>query len=324
MYKKIYKKIKEYDTIFIARHIGPDPDALGASIALKDMIINKYPKKKVYVVGAGAARFKFMGVLDKPVDPVPPNSLLIVVDTPDKKRIDGVVLEDFAYVIKIDHHPFIEKYGHLEWIVDNASSSSELIATLGLKTPFKMTKYAAERLFVGMVADTNRFLIRDTSAYTFEIAHLLMKKHGIHIGRLYEELYMRPLQEIKFQGYVAQNFITTPNGVGYIILSDDILKEYNVDAGSGGNIINNFNYIDELLVWVTITQDVKINKYRINIRSRGPFINKVAEQYHGGGHRFASGVRTESIDDVMDIVKELDQVCLEYNEEKEREKDENK
>ena len=47
IHKKIYKKIKQYDTIVIARHIGPDPDALASSLALKEIILNTFPKKKV-------------------------------------------------------------------------------------------------------------------------------------------------------------------------------------------------------------------------------------------------------------------------------------
>ena len=35
IYSKIYKQIKKYDTIVIARHVGADPDALGSSIGLK-------------------------------------------------------------------------------------------------------------------------------------------------------------------------------------------------------------------------------------------------------------------------------------------------
>ena len=36
--KSILKKIKQYDTIVIARHIGPDPDAICSQIALRDAI----------------------------------------------------------------------------------------------------------------------------------------------------------------------------------------------------------------------------------------------------------------------------------------------
>ena len=38
--KKIGKKIKQYSTIVIARHIGPDPDAICSQIALRDAIIS--------------------------------------------------------------------------------------------------------------------------------------------------------------------------------------------------------------------------------------------------------------------------------------------
>src|SRR5574344_1695028 len=87
IYKKIYKEIKKYDTIVIARHVGPDPDALASSIALRDIILNTFPKKNVYAVGCTASRFRFLGVLDKVTDEMYDNALLIVTDTPDKKRV---------------------------------------------------------------------------------------------------------------------------------------------------------------------------------------------------------------------------------------------
>ena len=42
IYKKIYKVIKKYDKIVIARHIGADPDALGSTLGLKELILNKF------------------------------------------------------------------------------------------------------------------------------------------------------------------------------------------------------------------------------------------------------------------------------------------
>ena len=65
VFKQIVKKIKEYDEIVIARHIGPDPDAIASTIALRDMIKFNFPNKKVYAVGSGVSRFKYFGVLDK-------------------------------------------------------------------------------------------------------------------------------------------------------------------------------------------------------------------------------------------------------------------
>ena len=50
MYSNIYKKIKKYDTIVIARHVGADPDALASSLGLKEIILHTFPNKKVYVI----------------------------------------------------------------------------------------------------------------------------------------------------------------------------------------------------------------------------------------------------------------------------------
>ena len=90
LYKRIYKEIKKYNTIVLVRHIGADPDALGSQLGLKDIIKNKFPNKKVYAVGSPASKFKYIGVLDKFEEEMYNDSLLIVLDTPDKKRIDGV------------------------------------------------------------------------------------------------------------------------------------------------------------------------------------------------------------------------------------------
>ena len=107
MYNEIITKIKEYDTIVIARHVGVDPDALCSQLALRDSIRLTYPNKKVSAVGTGSAKFAHIGRLDK-LEKFN-NALLIVCDTPDRKRIDSVDPTQFSYVIKIDHHPLLKR-----------------------------------------------------------------------------------------------------------------------------------------------------------------------------------------------------------------------
>ena len=65
MYREVVNKIKEYDTIVIARHIGVDPDALCSQLALRDSIKLTYPNKKVIAIGTGSSRFTHLGKLDK-------------------------------------------------------------------------------------------------------------------------------------------------------------------------------------------------------------------------------------------------------------------
>ena len=77
IYKEIYKKIKKYDTIVLARHIGPDPDALASQLALKNIILHTFPEKKVYAVGCSSSRFHYLGNLDK-FDGDSKNALLMI------------------------------------------------------------------------------------------------------------------------------------------------------------------------------------------------------------------------------------------------------
>ena len=173
-FKRIYKEIKKYDTIVIARHIGPDPDALGSQFALREIIKNKYPHKNVFAVGASAPRFRFMGLLDSIDNIDPDNTLLIVVDTPDIKRIDGVNLNDYKNIIKIDHHPLVDKYANIELIDETASSTCQLIIEFILNNRIKVTEEIAKNIYIGIISDTSRFMHDYTSRKTFKLVNKLL------------------------------------------------------------------------------------------------------------------------------------------------------
>lgn len=312
MFNKIYRKIKKYNTIVIARHVGADPDALASQIALRDSIKKTFPKKNVYAIGYPASKFKYLGNLDKFQESMYENSLLIVTDTPDKKRIDGADPDRFEYSIKIDHHPFIEKTCKLELIDDTASSASQLVIELIFKSGLKLDKNIAGKLYIGLVADTNRFLFSYTTDKTFSLVSKLVNKTNLNFGPLYDNLYMRPLKEARFQGYITEHMTITEHGLGYILLDEKTLTDFDVDAATAGNMVNNFNYIDEIVAWVVFSYDKSNDTIRGSIRSRGPIINEVASHFNGGGHIFASGVRLKTNEEVDALVQELDEVCDKY------------
>lgn len=313
IYKQIYNKIKNADTIVLARHVGPDPDALGSSLGLKQIILDNFPNKKVYSIGNPASKFNFIGIVDKlPENLNNKEVLLIVTDTPDHRRVDGIDPRNFPNSIKIDHHPFVEKTCALEWIEDDASSASQMVLELVFNTPLNLTKEASEKLYAGIVADTGRFMFSYSSSKTFELVSKMLKETNIDITKVYNNLYLREYKEIKFQGYMSQNYTITNNKVGYLIINDDILNEYGVDAATPGNMINSFNYINEMLVWVTATLDKELGSYRVSIRSRGPIINETAAKHGGGGHMYASGTRLKTEEEIKSLINDLDKVTEEY------------
>ena len=311
MFKKIYKKIEEFDTIVIARHIGVDPDALASQLALRDSIKLTFPNKKVMAIGTGSAKFFHIGRLDR-LEKVN-NALLIIVDTPDKRRVDSVDFSQFAYTIKIDHHPFVEEFCDIEYIEDTASSASEIIMNLILNTDLQCDSSIASTLYLGLTSDSNRFLFDSCTSNTFGLVSIFLDRYNFELSEVYRKLYMRPMNEVRLEGYIALNMNVTKNGLGYIQITDEVIKQFEVDSASAGNMVNNFNFINEMLVWATLTEDIKNDQIRVSIRSRGPEINQIAEKFNGGGHKFASGAKLKNFDEAMLLMKELDNLLEEYN-----------
>ena len=49
-------------------------------------------------------------------------------------------------------------------------------------------------------------------------------------------------------------------------MQNEILSSMNADVAAPSNMINDFNNVNEILVWIFITHDSKNNLYKVNIR----------------------------------------------------------
>ena len=257
---QIFKKIKKYNNIVLARHVSPDPDAIASQIALRDSIRETFPNKKVIAVGVGVARFKDYGTLDKQNYDDYKDCLLIVLDVPNMHRIDGLDGLKYKEIVRIDHHPSEDILAKTQWCDVSCSSTCQMVAELIMDTKLVLNYKIASNLFLGMVSDSDRFLLKNTSAHTFEVTARLIRESDLDFPPLYDKLYIRPFSEIKFQAYIINNLIVDESGLAYIKISEDILKEYNVDAATVTNMINNFNFTADYVVWTFIVDDVRNNQ----------------------------------------------------------------
>lgn len=302
-FKTILAKIKAYDTIIIHRHMKPDPDALGSQVGLKEMITSNFPQKTVKVTGYNEPSLSWLAQMDDVSDKDYEGALVIVVDTANRPRIDDQRYLNGNFLIKIDHHPDEDHYGDLSYVDTKTSSASEIITDFALQNQLKLSDQAARLLYAGILGDTGRFLYPATTSKTFIIASELLK-YDFDFAALARQMDSFPYKIAKLQAYVFENLEIDKNGAARIILSQKILKKFNLTDAETSAIVSSPGKIDTVQVWAIFVEQAD-GHYRVRLRSKSTVINEVAKRHAGGGHPLASGANSYSLAENEDIYQEL-------------------
>lgn len=309
--EKIITMIKQYDRIIIHRHMRPDPDAIGSQCGLAEILRANYPEKQVYQVGGPVEGLEFLAEMDDVSDELYQGALVIVTDTANAPRISDDRYQLGEKLIKIDHHPNDDPYGDLLWVNTQASSCSEIIADLAFAENLHVTENAARLLYGGIVGDTGRFLYPATTSHTLQTAAKLLD-YGFDASKLNREIDQVSIKVAKLSGYLYQNLQIDENGAGYVILDQAILKKYGIKDSDTAALVPLPGTIDVVLAWALFVEQPE-GYYRVRLRSKGPFINELAKQYHGGGHPLASGANAKDQAMCQEIYQKIQILCEEYN-----------
>ncbi|WP_174614032.1 DHH family phosphoesterase [Virgibacillus ihumii] len=310
---KIISAIKKYDTIIIHRHVRPDPDAYGSQVGLKEIISDSFPHKKVFAVGEEEPSLNFLAKMDDIEDEMYHHALVIVCDTANAARICDQRYNLGADLIKIDHHPNVDKYGEIMWVDTSASSTCELIYDLYLYAKddgFQLNDRAAMLIYAGIVGDTGRFLFPSTSKKTFQHAAELVT-YDFDRSRLYEGIYNIQDNIARLRGYILQHFELSESGMSSIRLTREELEEFNVDPADSGQLIGVLGDIEGIQAWVFFIEED--DQIRVRLRSKGPVVNDIAAKYNGGGHPMAAGASVKTWEEADNVVDDLQEACIAYS-----------
>lgn len=310
MKRQIIDTIAKYETIIIHRHVRPDPDAYGSAFGLREILRATYPNKKVYTTGEHEETLSFLTMPDKVTDDQFKDALVIVTDTANTERVDDQRYKTGAFLLKIDHHPNDDPYGDLLWVNTDASSASEMIYDLyeeGKKVAdWTMSDEAARLLFAGIVGDTGRFMFHSTSRKTFETAGDLIS-YNFDRTELFNGMYEVDRNLLNLQGYIYQKFVIDDNGMAYVKLTVDTLKEYGVTSSETSLLVGSLGNVKGIRAWVIFIEES--DQIRVRLRSKGPIINELAKEFGGGGHPLASGASVYSWEEADRVIEKLKGIC---------------
>ena len=106
--------------------------------------------------------------------------------------------------------------------------------------------------------------------------------------------------------FLYNSYQKTPNGVGYFVISNEQEERLNADANTFKEYVSLLSGFSDIPIWVSICEEKELGRYRVSIRSRDIVINEVAALHHGGGHKFASGAKVFSKEEIEVLLQELD------------------
>ena len=306
--KEIYKLIKKYDVITIYGHINPDPDCYGSSLALREIIKDNFKNKQVFTLGYGSEKlYDRLTTYDEVNDDTIKQSLAIICDCSEIERISEQRIRLAKQIIKIDHHIEGKPFIGVKWVDTDSIACAQMIAEFAFTYKLKISKLAAELLYLGICTDSGRFRYSPTNAKT----HLIVSKLydlGIEPKSIFSILYQSEEAFVKYQALIVTKFKKTDHNVIYCFMD---VKDYEQYGLTYDQISKNVNVLGNIVgcpIWVLFTRSPE-GQIRVEFRSNGLDVQKVALKYGGGGHRQAAGARLENQKDfslAMEVVKDLD------------------
>lgn len=290
--------------IVIVSHTNPDADAYGSSCGLaaglralgKDVAVyNDHGFVPRYRVIPGAE-----GVIKGGWAPLGAGDIVMVVDCGGADRVGDALLANLQaapMVINIDHHASNTMFGTLNYVIEGASSTSELVFELltALEQHTGRSDLigtdAAACLLSGIIGDTGSFRYPSTTARTFRVAAELVER-GARPDILTQELFAtQSLVALRLQSDALGAVTVHPNGFAEVVVTQEMLKRHGADILDADSLAEKARDIEGVKVSALYKQDVDL--WRISLRSRRGVVDvsAIAQAFGGGGHKAAAAFR---------------------------------
>ncbi len=285
----------------VIAHVVPDADALGAMLGMALAWTHEHWQPKVSLPdGSLSLRLSFLVAWAQPQIASPADFVtadgFIVLDTAKKDRCNvGPALKEKDWsagrpIVNIDHHSTNTRFGAVNWIVDDAGSSCELVYHLLRAAERPIAPLTASLLYAGIMTDTLGFSLPTTRASALRAAADLVDL-GANVGELGERLGRSQRQsEFDLLRVIYANTRIVGDGrVAYSSAGFEEIQSAGCTAADIDDQINVPRSLDGVRLAMLFTEGRK-GKTRINFRGSGDVtIVELAAEFQGGGHSQAAG-----------------------------------
>ncbi len=284
-------------SVLIVSHTSPDPDAYGSAAGL-GLTLRQAGKRVVFLNESGASdRLSFIPAVNETVSALPSQKfdLICIVDCGELKRVGDSLLEPLRGLhptLNIDHHISNDRFGDSNYVISDASSTSELVFDLLCAADLAIPADAATALYAGISGDTGSFRYSNTTQKVFETAAGLVER-GANAGVIAQNLYSknsRASVRVQAEALSAMEFLFGDR-CAWIVVPAELAAKHGATKEDTEGLVERGRDIEGVIISVFIREEEGI--WKVSMRSRDARFNvsNVAAQFGGGGHIMAAAFR---------------------------------
>ncbi len=305
--------LEQAEKIAIGGHIRPDGDCVGSCMGMYLYLKENFPEKQVEVyledIPESFRFLKDISVLQHEADETKKYDLFICLDCGDKERLGFSVslFENAKHTLCVDHHVSNQEFAENNYVVAEASSTSELVYNLLEKD--KISLNTAEALYLGIVHDTGVFQYSCTSPSTLRVAAELLEK-GVDAPTLIQKtFYEKTYAQNQILGQALLESILFMDGTCIAsCIKKSVMDFYHVVPKDLEGIVSQMRNTKGTEVAIFM-YELEPNVFKVSLRSGNQVdVSKVAQCFGGGGHKKAAGLTMtgSSYDVLNNLSKEIE------------------
>ena len=303
--QSVVDALRRRDRFLLITHENPDGDALGSILAAK-LILDALGKDAVMYLSGNAplpAEYKFLPLeqLGRRLPDDVAERVLFALDCANESRLgEGqAALEAAPSVLNVDHHHDNSRFGHVNLVLPEASSTGEIMRDLARELGVELTPELAEALYVALVTDTGRFQYANTTPKALRLAAELVEA-GADVHRVFQSVYETvQLAKLKLLARALERTQVYEGGglvVSYLLRTD--FGEVGAAEPYSEGIIDFLRAVEGADMAALIREPPAPGRpaRRVSLRSSSDELDVSAiarASGAGGGHRQAAGFSSE-------------------------------
>ena len=312
---EIAEAIRAHERFLLVTHENPDGDALGSLLGAQ-LALEQLGKDVVTVLSGRTPlphEYSFMDLRDlrRTVPSDAAERVVLALDCANRRRIGPETdwLDEVPLVIDIDHHHDNSRFGDLNLVVGEASSTGEILSDLFRELGVRLTPEIAEALYIALVTDTGRFQYANTTPKSLRLAAELIEA-GADVHRVFQGVYENvAFAKLKLLARALDRARVLEGGrlVVSTLLREDFEAAGAEEPFSEG-IIDHLRAVEGAdlvaLIREPPTADGPTRRVSLRTTAEDLDVSAIARESEGGGHRQAAGFSSElPVDEIVELIR---------------------